>query len=337
MADHRNRRDWSGKDWDQDNDRRNQYDPNNDNSRNDDYGRRPYYGSGYNQRNSQNDRDYRGGDDRNRHGSYSSGYGYGNEGNRNRDDNRETGRYSDDFGDRRYDEQFDRSSRERGENNRFDRTQNYNSGRNDNRRGGNSGGYSGGYDPAFAERNYNRPNFGYGTDFNGGNGPGNYADRYEPSGTSSAGTGFEDLWEQSVRMEKKHQGKGPKGYQRSETRIMEDVCDRLTEDDHVDASDIEVQVQGNVVVLSGTVRNKQQKRHAEDIVESVSGVQNVENRLRVQGHEPVTQSATVSAEDNPTSSTNAGSSGTGAANTDNATLNPGKTAAGSSKTGRKTK
>ncbi|HEY1112164.1 MAG TPA: BON domain-containing protein [Chitinophagaceae bacterium] len=79
-----------------------------------------------------------------------------------------------------------------------------------------------------------------------------------------------------------HRGKGPKGYRRSEERIREDACDRLTEDDYVDATDIQVQLEGEDVVLSGTVHSRAEKRRAEDLVERVSGVRNVENRLRVE-------------------------------------------------------
>jgi osmotically-inducible protein OsmY len=80
-----------------------------------------------------------------------------------------------------------------------------------------------------------------------------------------------------------HRGKGPKNYHRSEERIREEVCDRLADDDMVDASEMEVQVQGREVILTGYVPSREQKRRAEDIVESVSSVRNVENRLRV-GH-----------------------------------------------------
>jgi osmotically-inducible protein OsmY len=78
-----------------------------------------------------------------------------------------------------------------------------------------------------------------------------------------------------------HRGKGPKQYQRSQERILEDVCDRLSDDDRLDASDIEVKVNGSEVVLSGTVDSKNAKRRAEDIAEAVSGVANVQNQLRV--------------------------------------------------------
>jgi osmotically-inducible protein OsmY len=78
-----------------------------------------------------------------------------------------------------------------------------------------------------------------------------------------------------------HKGKGPKGYRRSDDRIKEDVNDRLSDDSQIDASDIEVDVDNGVVSLSGTVENRDVKRRAEDLVESISGVSNVENRLRV--------------------------------------------------------
>ncbi|HEU4903457.1 MAG TPA: BON domain-containing protein [Flavisolibacter sp.] len=78
-----------------------------------------------------------------------------------------------------------------------------------------------------------------------------------------------------------HRGKGPTDYRRSQDRIREDICDRLTDDDRVDASNIRVQIENDVVILSGTVHSRDEKRRAEDLVESVSGVHDVENRLRV--------------------------------------------------------
>jgi osmotically-inducible protein OsmY len=76
-------------------------------------------------------------------------------------------------------------------------------------------------------------------------------------------------------------GIGPKDYQRPDARIHEDVCDRLTEAPDVDASDIEVKATGGEVTLSGSVRDREQKRRAEDLVERISGVREVHNNLRV--------------------------------------------------------
>ncbi len=76
-------------------------------------------------------------------------------------------------------------------------------------------------------------------------------------------------------------GRGPKGYQRSDERIREDVCECLMDDDHLDASDIEVTVRECEVTLSGAVSSRWEKRRAEDLVEMLSAVQDVHNELRV--------------------------------------------------------
>ena len=81
-----------------------------------------------------------------------------------------------------------------------------------------------------------------------------------------------------------HRGRGPKNYQRSDERIREEVNERLTEDPRVDASEIEVRVENREVTLTGTVRDRDEKRRAEDIAERVSGVSHVQNSLRVGGH-----------------------------------------------------
>jgi osmotically-inducible protein OsmY len=109
-----------------------------------------------------------------------------------------------------------------------------------------------------------------------------------------------------------HKGKGPRGYQRSDDRIREDVCDRLSDDPYLDASDIEVKVSGNEVILSGTVENREDKRRAEDVAERISGVKNVQNQLRV-GHSSG-QSSPVSNTGTGTASS-AGTSGTTERNT----------------------
>ena len=78
-----------------------------------------------------------------------------------------------------------------------------------------------------------------------------------------------------------HRGKGPRNYQRRDERILEDVNDRLCDNAYIDASEIEVSVSSGDIVLAGRVEDRKSKRLAEDIAESVAGVQNVENRLRV--------------------------------------------------------
>ena len=76
-------------------------------------------------------------------------------------------------------------------------------------------------------------------------------------------------------------GRGPKGYKRPDDRIREEICDRMTEDPMLDASEIEVEVIDGEVTLSGSVMSRDQKRRAEDVAEHISGVRDVTNHLRV--------------------------------------------------------
>jgi osmotically-inducible protein OsmY len=76
-------------------------------------------------------------------------------------------------------------------------------------------------------------------------------------------------------------GRGPKGYRRSDERIREEICDRLTDDWRVDASEVEVNVNNGQVTLSGSVHSREEKRKAEDMTESIPGVHDVHNNLRV--------------------------------------------------------
>jgi osmotically-inducible protein OsmY len=77
-------------------------------------------------------------------------------------------------------------------------------------------------------------------------------------------------------------GRGPKGYQRSDERIREEVSDRLMADDMIDASEIEVIVKQGEVTLKGSVDNRWAKRRVEDLAEQVMGVLDVMNQIRVE-------------------------------------------------------
>lgn len=96
-------------------------------------------------------------------------------------------------------------------------------------------------------------------------------------------TGYGNEWQREGRNQDfpNHRGKGPKGYTRSPERIKEDVYERLYDDSFLDASNIEIEIKKDEVVLTGTVPDRQSKRRAEDDVEAVSGVRQVENRIRV--------------------------------------------------------
>jgi osmotically-inducible protein OsmY len=80
-----------------------------------------------------------------------------------------------------------------------------------------------------------------------------------------------------------HRGKGPQGYQRSDERIRELVCEALTDDDHVDATHVEVTVRDGEVTLAGIVDDRPMKRRAEEVTDRVPGVRDVHNQIRL-GH-----------------------------------------------------
>ena len=77
------------------------------------------------------------------------------------------------------------------------------------------------------------------------------------------------------------QARGPKNYRRSDDRIREDICEALIAAPHLDASDATVDVSDGVVTLQGIVPERRMKHAIEDITAGVSGVREVENRIRV--------------------------------------------------------
>jgi len=115
---------------------------------------------------------------------------------------------------------------------------------------------------------------GYGTTWGGSNAG------YSGMGSGSGYQGGTGQYGDQGR----YAGRGPKGYQRSDDRIKEDICERLTHHPEIDASEIEIQVKEGQVTLTGSVDRREDKRLAEDISESVSGVKDVHNQLRQHQH-----------------------------------------------------
>ncbi len=149
-----------------------------------------------------------------------------------------------------------------------------------------SGQSYGGRDYDYDRDRYGRGSQGYGNEDRG------WWDR--ASDEVASWFGDEDA-ERRRRMDEQRanrRGRGPKGYRRSDERIKEDVNDRLSDDYYIDASDVEVAVQNSEVTLTGTVKSRSDKRRIEDIAESVSGVTNVENRLRVKQYDYTTSGST---------------------------------------------
>lgn len=78
-----------------------------------------------------------------------------------------------------------------------------------------------------------------------------------------------------------YKGVGPMGYRRSDDRIREEVCERLTQHGRIDPRGIDLEVVDGEVILKGRVKDRQTKRMAEDIALLVSGVVDVRNELRL--------------------------------------------------------
>lgn len=74
---------------------------------------------------------------------------------------------------------------------------------------------------------------------------------------------------------------GPKGYQRTDERIREEICDELMQTDHIDSSEVTVDVAAAKVTLDGTVPERWMKHAIEDLADACPGVQDVENRIRI--------------------------------------------------------
>lgn len=74
---------------------------------------------------------------------------------------------------------------------------------------------------------------------------------------------------------------GPRGYQRSDERIRDQICEQLSYARGVDVSDVSVDVSHGVVSLTGTVRDRGQKYYIEDLADSAYGVTEVDNDIHV--------------------------------------------------------
>lgn len=91
-------------------------------------------------------------------------------------------------------------------------------------------------------------------------------------------------WSDDIRSEasrENHAGKGPRGYMRSEQRIKEEASEILTHDYDLDATDIELEVRDRCLVLKGEAHSRRDKRLAEYLVEDISGIEDVDNQLRI--------------------------------------------------------
>lgn len=75
--------------------------------------------------------------------------------------------------------------------------------------------------------------------------------------------------------------KGPKNFTRSDERLREEVCERLMATGRFDVSEVSVEVKDGEVTLEGTVESRQAKYAIESAADSVYGVKDVTNRIKI--------------------------------------------------------
>jgi hypothetical protein len=103
--------------------------------------------------------------------------------------------------------------------------------------------------------------------------------RFQRDQRSGGSSDWRQSWDRA--MQGPFAGRGPRGYRRSDERILEDVCELLLHHDQIDASQMEVDVRDGEVYLRGLADSGHVRRLAEEVVEGVSGVRDVRNELRV--------------------------------------------------------
>jgi osmotically-inducible protein OsmY len=141
------------------------------------------------------------------------------------------------------------------------------------------------YEPFYPGRNYGNRE-GYARDYNRNYGR-EYARNYDQGNRWNYDPGYEnDYGSSNYGMTNnwtrgRFSGVGPRGYRRSDDRIQEDINDRLTWHGQIDATEVQVEVKDGIATITGTVNSRQDKRLAEYIAESIPGVMDVQNNLKI--------------------------------------------------------
>jgi osmotically-inducible protein OsmY len=74
---------------------------------------------------------------------------------------------------------------------------------------------------------------------------------------------------------------GLRGRRRPDESLAREIHEILTKDPELDATNVEVEVESGAVTLIGVVESSDAKLLAEELAESITGVREVHNRLRV--------------------------------------------------------
>ena len=151
------------------------------------------------------------------------------------------------------------------------------------------------------EHDYQGPRYG-----STGRGGGQYAHAHIYGGAGFRQQG-KRYWFDEGDQRGQFRGTQPRGYERSDERLRELACERLTDAD-LDASDIEVKVSQGTVTLEGSVRARWMKHAAEDLIDDLGGVKDIQNHLRVKSGEAGTTERQASSSSTATGSPAQGSS-----------------------------
>ena len=102
----------------------------------------------------------------------------------------------------------------------------------------------------------------------------------------------ENAWgeEQFVAERREEQGRrqansGPRSRRKSDESLRQEIREILTADSELEATEIEIEVEGGAVTLRGAVVDSDARLLAEELVDSLAGVREVHNRLRVEREE----------------------------------------------------
>lgn len=111
-------------------------------------------------------------------------------------------------------------------------------------------------------------------------GLGGYGDFAAPGDTEHL-AGARAIGRLTERALARGRGRGPKNATRSDSLIAEELSERFMHDDLLDASEILIRVEFGRVLLTGEVPERWMKHRAEDIADSVRGVQDIDNKIRI--------------------------------------------------------
>lgn len=110
---------------------------------------------------------------------------------------------------------------------------------------------------------------------------GGWGDFRSPPDREIRRTEADALWRSGERAMHGGRGRGPRNATRSDHLIAEELNERFTDDELLDASEILVAVEDGRVLLTGEVPERWMKHRAEDIADAVRGVGDIDNRIHV--------------------------------------------------------